>query len=255
MAHATRLLNGCYNRNDIVRLLANLMWITPVFVGFSALVATKVVPRLQESAPLTSGTLSLIGHAHAATGAAQTPRAGNLKTAAEKRLFGELVAFASTPGEQKFSFSLTTAANKPSPAIKTVVRAQNRQRVPQFTAKAVSPGPIDAGQEDGAAPFQVRKFRNVRVVSANMIEAEGVRIRMTNFGLKDPDAKCKRIDGVVLACSERARSRLEVLVMARTVTCKLFGRANRGTYAGRCKAGQIDIASDLIAQKLATPSS
>lgn len=255
MAHATRLLNGCYNRNDIVRLLANLMWITPVFVGFSALVATKVVPSLQESAPLTSGALSLIGHAHAATAPAQTSRAGSLKAATEKRLFGELAAFTSTPGEQKFSFSLTTAASKSSHAIKTVVRAQNRQRVPQLTARTVNPGPIDTGQEDGAAPFQVRQFRNVRVVSANVIEAEGLRIRMNNFGLKDPDAKCKRIDGVVLACSDRARSRLEVLVMARTVTCKLFGRANGGTFNGRCKAGQIDIASDLIAQKLATPSS
>ena len=96
-----------------------------------------------------------------------------------------------------------------------------------------------------------RTFRRVRVLGATAIQADNVKIVLAGIEPLPQETMCKRLDGVMQSCNERAEHRLAILLQARSVSCELSESAENGIHTGRCMADKIDIADDLLRQKLA----
>jgi endonuclease YncB( thermonuclease family) len=65
-------------------------------------------------------------------------------------------------------------------------------------------------------------------------------------------SECRRLDGVVEPCAQRAQNRLEILTRDRPVVCEIVEDYAGAILRGTCKAGKIDIADDLVRNGLAT---
>ena len=96
-----------------------------------------------------------------------------------------------------------------------------------------------------------RSFRHAKVLGATAIIADNLKIVLANIEPLPQEAVCTRIDGVVQNCLERAEHRLAILLQARSITCELSEPQENGLHLGRCMADKIDIASDLLRQRLA----
>ncbi|MBL8588451.1 MAG: hypothetical protein JNK46_07980 [Methylobacteriaceae bacterium] len=84
-----------------------------------------------------------------------------------------------------------------------------------------------------------------RALDAVRLESEGLTIRLAGVEPLPAEALCKRLDGVMESCAERAASRIAVLMHGRDVVCRLSAEDGATEAAGVCKAGKIDIAEDL----------
>ncbi len=90
------------------------------------------------------------------------------------------------------------------------------------------------------------RFRDVAVVDATHLRAEGMILTLAGVMPPDDGAMCKRIDGVMESCAERAASRLAVLVQGRTVVCRVTLEASGQPPQGECRAEKIDLVDDLV---------
>jgi endonuclease YncB( thermonuclease family) len=119
-------------------------------------------------------------------------------------------------------------------------------------------GPIEkrsAGQ-GRRHPVGMQVFRNVAVAENLRLNSNGMIVRLAGVAPVETDATCRRLDGVIEACSTRAMSRLEILTRGRAVTCDIRDDQTRDDQAddamlGVCHAGKIDIAEDLVRNGLA----
>lgn len=94
-------------------------------------------------------------------------------------------------------------------------------------------------------------YNRVRAIGPTTIEADGVRIVLQDIEPFRDDAQCRRIDGILQSCVERAQHRLSILLQSRTISCRISPDPSRPqSRLGRCLAGQIDLAADLLRQKL-----
>lgn len=94
-------------------------------------------------------------------------------------------------------------------------------------------------------------FRRVKVLGPTAILADNTKILLADVEPMPPEISCKRIDGVIQSCIERAEHRLAILLQARSITCEMSEPLTNGIHLGRCTADKIDIAGDLVRQKLA----
>jgi endonuclease YncB( thermonuclease family) len=98
---------------------------------------------------------------------------------------------------------------------------------------------------------ETRYFDDARVASANMLSADGMTIVLSGINPPKPGSKCRRLDGVMLDCAERAEARLAVLLIDRRIRCRISAPLQDGVVVGQCQAGKIDIAHDLLRNGLA----
>lgn len=101
------------------------------------------------------------------------------------------------------------------------------------------------------APGKTQTFRRATAIGPNLIKADGVTIELAGISPPDGHATCKRIDGLVQPCTERAQHRLAILLQARHISCTIVQRTAGYNVKARCKAGNIDLASDLLRSGLA----
>lgn len=96
-----------------------------------------------------------------------------------------------------------------------------------------------------------RSFRRVKVIGATALLADNIKIVLAGIAPHPAHVMCKRLDGVMQSCVERAQHRLAILLQARSIVCELTEPLESGVHIGRCMADRIDIAEDLLRQKLA----
>lgn len=97
-------------------------------------------------------------------------------------------------------------------------------------------------------------FRRATAIGPNLIKAGGMTIELASISPPDGHATCKRIDGLVQPCTERAQHRLAILLQARDISCTIKQSGGPATLKAQCKAGNIDLASDLLRNGLAQRS-
>ena len=160
-------------------------------------------------------------------------------------------------GEQRFPLAAEAWRATPFAAGKVALKIDHDQS-PAIELPRSTP-PIRLAERDiqlaaKVAPQQLgeaRTFRRVKVLGATAIQADNFKIVLADVEPMPEGATCKRIDGVMQSCIERAEHRLAILLQARTVSCELSEALENGVHLGRCTADKIDIASDLLRQKLA----
>jgi endonuclease YncB( thermonuclease family) len=92
-------------------------------------------------------------------------------------------------------------------------------------------------------------MRDVIVLDGLRFAADGKVIALAGITSVPAGSECRRLDGVVESCIVRAASRLEVLTKGRPVTCDV--KEADGRFRGVCRAGNIDLAEDLVRSGLA----
>ncbi len=108
-----------------------------------------------------------------------------------------------------------------------------------------------ASRSSKIAFAEPRTFKRVKVIGATSIVADNLKVILAGVEPLPDHVMCKRIDGVMQSCNERAEHRLAILLQARSISCELSDPLESGAYIGRCTADRIDLASDLLRQKLA----
>jgi hypothetical protein len=125
-------------------------------------------------------------------------------------------------------------------------------RTKSIAATAINPADVSQAATAGNEPEGAsRTFQRVKVVSATAIQADNLKIILAGVEPLPQEATCRRLDGVMQSCIERAEHRLAVLLQARNISCQLSKPLESGAYIGRCLADRIDIAGDLLRHKLA----
>lgn len=161
-------------------------------------------------------------------------------------------------GEQKFP--MKAVAWNASPfhvGGKSIVRASDGPVVAHSLQRGVEQRPAIAADTRHAAHMgkiafgEPRSFRRIRVNGATSLMADNLTILLAGIEPLPENVMCKRIDGVMQSCNERAEHRLAILLQARAITCELSEPLPSGAYIGRCMADRIDLGMDLVRQKLA----
>jgi hypothetical protein len=119
----------------------------------------------------------------------------------------------------------------------------------QLTAEPALIQPVAASHEQQAAPSTIkaglaRVLRDVTIVDGLQIKSDGMVITLAGVGPAPQGSECRRLDGVVEPCSQRAANRLDILTRGRPVVCDL--QDGDGGMRGVCRAGKIDLADDLV---------
>ncbi len=101
--------------------------------------------------------------------------------------------------------------------------------------------------DSSAAPSaRVVNFMDVKIVGPNSIFADGMVITLADVIPPDEGSMCKRIDGVVESCAQRAEGRLAVLTHNRRLRCTVWTSVANDQLKGRCSANRLDLSDDLI---------
>lgn len=278
MSFSTRvILDDCPPASHMVRQLTLAMWFLPILISLLCMSAARTTIMAEASAlqPALSSAwvLRVENRVPRFESPVDFPLAFNR---AALTPYNRGLLHLPRGGTPKFSFNLQ--ANSPRfdadmrPARKSALKVvQAPDRIAPFVLvpqrflprpafeKAVRPPQLMAGNltGDSAADQPVvqtsttRILRRASVAGANVIRADGVTIILAGIAPPVAEARCKRIDGVVQSCVERAEHRLAILLQARRIVCRIAGSAERGTLQGHCKADDIDIAADLMRQGLA----
>jgi hypothetical protein len=99
-----------------------------------------------------------------------------------------------------------------------------------------------------------RTFRNVAILDGLQLGADGMVVALAGVEPVPQGSECKRLDGVVEPCAQRAANRLEILTRGRPVVCEMQ-ESEAGAVRGACRAGKIDLADDLVRNGLAVRAS
>lgn len=216
-----------------------------------------------------------------------TPSAGGLGPGASTGLIGASLALAAGEMTPLAGAALDRLRDRdgaprawpprPSPAaadaLRTLPGAEPRTlsgETPCLEGACARPSPAPAATDpdttgsialasDTAMPVrQARVFAAIDVVDGRSFRADGATIRLANLALPGPRQQCRRLDGVLEPCFERARTRLDLMTRHRPVACDLAAAAPGALTApltGDCRVGDGDLALRLIREGWATPLS
>lgn len=93
-----------------------------------------------------------------------------------------------------------------------------------------------------------------RVAEDGRLIVDGETIRLDGIVLPDAGATCRRLDGVEVRCLDRVAARLSIIMQHGALDCRTSVSAS-GERVGRCRAGKIDLAQDLVHARLARRAS
>jgi endonuclease YncB( thermonuclease family) len=132
-----------------------------------------------------------------------------------------------------------------------LVPAKSAERVPSLTDSITTSSLRRRPRaEEQTAPVREapRPHTPISVGDAATLRTDDMMVRLAGLSLPAPGAVCKRLDGLAVACADRAAAYLELLVKGRTVACDRLGKDTDGTDLGRCRIGETDIAEQMIRQ-------
>ena len=99
-------------------------------------------------------------------------------------------------------------------------------------------------------PSGTHVLRQVEAREGLRLSSDAMVIKLDGVEPLAQDAECRRLDGVVEPCAQRAQNRLDVLTRGRPVICDMQPDET-GDMRGHCRAGKIDLAEDLLRNGLA----
>ena len=102
--------------------------------------------------------------------------------------------------------------------------------------------------EPTAAPQAPAEAGRIEVVDAATLRAGAMVVRIAGIAPPPGEKSCRRLDGLAVSCLDRAESYLELVVRNRAVACDRAGVAADGVETGRCRAGETDIAEQMVRQ-------
>ncbi len=124
-------------------------------------------------------------------------------------------------------------ADRVPAARETTSAFQRRARPEPVATEAAPPPPAPPG---------------IEIVDAATLRAGTMTVRIAGLAPPAPDQTCRRLDGLSVACVNRAESYLDLLVRGRAVACDRAGVGEDGVELGRCRIGDIDIAEQMVRQ-------
>jgi endonuclease YncB( thermonuclease family) len=88
---------------------------------------------------------------------------------------------------------------------------------------------------------------HIEIIDAQTIRTGEMVVRLAGIESPKSEAMCKRLDGLLVSCQDRALSYLQLLVKGRMIACT--GKLeNDGFREGRCRIGETDLAEQLVRQ-------
>lgn len=215
-AHANSTLLSRRPSRRMVTELTDLLAITPIVLGLAALIAN---PWPEKAPPqIASGRHSAYGALASLTPA----EIGMALTRARER-----------------AKRLDRAAANPIKLVSTTEAEDH--------STPVAPEP--------SAPMAIRAAAaRATIAEDGRLIVDGETIRLDGIILPDAGATCRRLDGVEVPCLERVAARLSIITQQGALNCRTMVEPS-GERIGRCLAGKIDLAQDLVHARLARRSS
>lgn len=239
-------------RRTLVRTAAVVAFAVTVFVG-----ERYALPRvgLAEGPVMPVGRvihLSASARADGLIGASLTLAAGEMTPLAP----GTVDKLFPNAGAADASRKTARVASDPLRPLPDVPCLEGRCQRPEAAASVLeTTGSViaTAAPEIAAPVRQNRVFAAIDVVDGRSFRANGATIQLANVALPVARQSCRRIDGVIEPCAERAQTRLDLVTRHRPVTCDLEPGTIGGTLTGDCRVGGDDLALRLIREGWATP--
>ena len=140
------------------------------------------------------------------------------------------------------SLVVSPAAAEAGQAVKSAARVEPVMPRAAIAAAAQPAGSFFADVTAPAGGAQVTEtFTAVEVVDAQTLKAGGLLVKLTGANLPERDSFCRRIDGRVEPCWDRAATQLELATRFKSVVCA-FEKASETLAVGDCRAGNTDLA-------------
>jgi endonuclease YncB( thermonuclease family) len=121
-----------------------------------------------------------------------------------------------------------------------------RRRTP--AAEASEPAELAAAPERSAPARTTPQAREATVIEAGMIRAGDTAYRLAGIVFPEDGRMCRRLDGLAVACADRAQSYLQLLVKGRAVSCDRTVQTADGAPEANCRIGEADIAEQIVRQ-------
>ena len=83
-------------------------------------------------------------------------------------------------------------------------------------------------------------------VSGEILRISGTLVRLTGIEAPEGSQPCFKTNGRRWSCGSAAQDALNRLVRSKTVACKLSGTDDGGRALGNCRAGELDVAAELV---------
>jgi endonuclease YncB( thermonuclease family) len=112
---------------------------------------------------------------------------------------------------------------------------------------AEAAAPVDAPETTAATRTQ-RVTEAVEALDAGMIRAGAETYRLAGIVTPETGTSCRRLDGLAVACADRALSYLQLLVKGRAVACERAPQRSDGPLEANCRIGDGDIAEQMVRQ-------
>lgn len=141
-----------------------------------------------------------------------------------------------------------------------IVVAKTDERVPAMAATG-SPfrrrAPLAAPQDAASAGFPettaamrpaATPRQDAEAIDGGLIRVDGVAFQLAGIAQPEAGRMCRRLDGLAVACADRAHSYLQLLIKGRPVSCERAPEASGGTAEATCRVGEHDVAEQLVRQ-------
>jgi endonuclease YncB( thermonuclease family) len=118
-----------------------------------------------------------------------------------------------------------------------------------FRRRAPLTEPADvASPETTATPRTMTTARAAEAIDAGMIRAGDATYRLAGIVLPENGRMCRRLDGLAVACVDRAHSYLQLLVKGRAISCERAPQLSDGPHEANCRIGDADVAEQMVRQ-------
>ena len=102
-----------------------------------------------------------------------------------------------------------------------------------------------ASTETNAGSNNVLRGR-ASVISGNILRIKSLEVQLAGIDAPDPAQPCFKANGKRWPCADAASQALNRLVRGRRIACELSNTVNSPIPLGHCRAGEIDIAAELV---------
>jgi endonuclease YncB( thermonuclease family) len=162
------------------------------------------------------------------------------------------LAFATLHGGAETS---PAVAPKQIAALPEMISFKADDRVPQAVNPFRRRAPLaetaevpSAPPETTASPRTMGAARAAEAMDGGMIRAGDATYRLAGIVLPENGQMCRRLDGLAVACADRAHSYLQLLVKGRAVSCERAPQRTDGPHEANCRIGDADVAEQMVRQ-------
>ncbi|MDE2578327.1 MAG: hypothetical protein KGL46_05955 [Hyphomicrobiales bacterium] len=144
------------------------------------------------------------------------------------------------------------AKHKLRTAGKISLRAPELLILPAALVATEEPGPTAPSKAQLQPPkLSEESAGAISITQDQTLSIEGRSLVLAGVELPRESAMCTRLDRKSVPCVDRIAARLALLSFGRRIKCMILTYGD-GRRVGRCRADKIDLAADLIKERLVT---